>query len=103
MHPILALVSEGIAKSKALIEDAAAEKWDEFYALEAERQTLIRSINLENIILSESDNEQLHELMTKLIALNEQIESICVQQRDNAAGKLQDIRKGNKVSKAYSQ
>jgi len=103
MHPIFSQVTDAITKSKALLLLAESEKWDEFTELATQRQQEISSINLENLNLSDSDNEQLHSLITELIALNEQLEKSCINQRSEAADALQKIRKGNKVSQAYSQ
>jgi len=103
MHPIFDLVSDGIAKSKAQIALAESEQWDEFTEADKQRQVVLQSINLENITLSEADNEQLHSLMNTLIKLNEQLEQICIKERSHAADELQKMRKGNKVNKAYSQ
>jgi len=103
MNPIFDLVSTIIAKSKALVLVAESEQWDKFNEIEAERQPLIQSLNLEGLALSASDNVRLHTLMSELIKLNDQLESLCVKQRSNAAGELQKIRKGHKVNKAYSQ
>ena len=103
MHPIFELVSNCIAKSNSQVLLAESEQWDEFTKLENERHALLQLINLENLSLSESDNEHLHSLMSELIALNNQLEEICSQQRSVAAEELQKVRKGSKVSKAYSQ
>ncbi|NOQ94572.1 MAG: hypothetical protein GQ547_08075 [Methylophaga sp.] len=103
MHPIFDLVNSGIAKSKSLLLLAEEQEWDQFTELDVERQAVLRSIKLEGLMLSDVENDRLHELMNQLISLNEQLEAVCTQQRSDAAEELQKIRKGNKVNKAYSQ
>ena len=103
MHPITDLVSEGISKSKALLLLAESSEWEQFSDLDAERQEILRSINLDNLVLSDSEHNTLQALMNELITLNTQLESLCIKQRSDVVQELQKISKGNKVSKAYSQ
>lgn len=103
MHPIVDLVAEGISKSKALLLLAESSEWEQFSDLDAERQEILRSINLDNLVLSDSEHNTLQALMNELITLNTQLESLCIKQRSDVAQELQKINKGNKVSKAYSQ
>jgi len=103
MHSIFDLVSDCISKSQSQIALAESDQWDDFTEAESQRQKVLQSIKLENITLSEADNEQLHSLMNTLIKLNEQLEELCTHQRSIASNELQKMRKGNKANKAYSQ
>lgn len=103
MKSILELVTQGIEKSKALLLLADSEEWEKFTEQNAEREQILRQINLENLTLSEPDNRLLHSKMSELIALNKQLESVCITARSAAAAELTKIKLGNKVTKAYSQ
>ena len=100
---IFNLVLDIINKSKELLILSEQENWDEFAAVDAERQTLLLSLDLRLLDLSAKDNEKLYHQMTKLIALNKELESICVEQRTNTVIELKQFKKNNNVAKAYSQ
>jgi len=103
MHPILDLVEEAIEKSKQLLSLSEKSEWDQFFDLEDERQGVLKRINTKQIELSISDNSELYQQLTELMALNEQLEKVCSQQRTEIADELRKINQGNKVNKAYTQ
>ena len=90
-------------KSKRLLMLANESKWDEFSILNEERQTILLDFDFESIHLSEQDSDKLYRQMSELVTLNNKLESICVTERDNIAGELQNIRQGAKVTHAYTQ
>jgi len=103
MHPILDLVEEAIEKSKQLLSLSEKSEWDQFFDLEDERQGVLKRINTKQIELSISDNSELYQQLTELMALNEQLEEVCSQQRTEIADELRKINQGSKVNKAYTQ
>ena len=102
MNTLFDLSTDVILISKQLIVYAEESEWDEFAELDAKRQSLVRSINLESLALSDEENQMFHDLLTEMIALNEQLEKICIEQRAVLAEKLKEIRLGVKAKQAYS-
>ncbi len=97
------IISKAIKKSKQLLTLSKESNWETFSELEAERQVLIKNISLENVVLLESDYNDLQTQMNELIVLNSKLESLCLKQRNIIADELQGFRKNNKVAQAYSQ
>ena len=102
MTSLFDLATDIIVISRQLIVHAEMSEWDEFAELDAKRQSLVRSINLEEFGLSDEDNVTFRELMNEMIALNEQLGIICTKQRAELAEKLKEIRLGAKAKAAYS-
>jgi len=102
MNAIFDLATDIILISRQLVLHAESLEWDEFAELDAKRQSLVRLIDLENISLSDEDNVTFRGLMNEMIALNEQLGSICTEQRSKLATKLKEIRLGAKANVAYS-
>jgi len=96
------LATDIIVISRQLVVHAELSEWDEFAELDAKRQSLVRSINLEKFDLSDDDTVTFRELMNEMIALNEQLGVICTEQRADLAKKLKEIRLGAKAKAAYS-
>lgn len=102
MNTLFDLATDIIVISRQLILHAEMSEWDEFAELDAKRQSLVRSINLERFDLSDEDNVTFRGLMNEMIALNEQLAIICIEQRSELAKKLKQIRLGAKAKIAYS-
>jgi len=102
MNTLFDLTTDVIVISKQLIVFAEESKWDEFSELDAKRQSLVRSINVESLELSDEDNVVFRDLLNEMISLNEQLGIICTEQREELAGKLKELRVGAKAKKAYS-
>jgi len=102
LNTIFDLATDIIVISRQLVLHAEMSEWDEFAELDAKRQSLVRSMNLEEIDLSDEDNVTFRELMSEMIALNEQLGIICTEQRSELAKKLKEIRLGAKAKSAYS-
>lgn len=102
MNTIFDLATDIIVISRQLILHAEMSEWDEFTELDAKRQYLVRSMNLEEIDLSDEDNVTFRGLMNEMIELNEQLGKICTEQRSELAKKLKEIRLGAKAKNAYS-
>lgn len=97
------LLEDITKESKQLLSLAEDSKWDEFSSLNDKRQSALRNVDFINIDLSEQDSSKIHKQMSKLISLNNKLESICVEERDTIAGELKNMRKNAKVAHAYSQ
>tara|TARA_R110001606_G_scaffold395213_1_gene567047 strand:- start:33481 stop:33789 length:309 start_codon:yes stop_codon:yes gene_type:complete len=102
MNTLFDLATDVIVISRQLILHAELSEWDEFAELDAKRQSLVRSINLEKFDLSDKENTIFRDLMNEMIALNEQLGIICTEQRSELAKKLKEIRLGAKAKNAYS-
>jgi flagellar protein FliT len=99
----LKLISQGIEKSKQLLELAEAGDWDAFNQLEEERQLDLTNIQLQDLDLSNKQHAHLNNQMQTLIDLNTELEQVCRQQRSELADQMKKFTKGNKAKKAYSQ
>ena len=97
------LITNGIVKSKQLLSLAKAEDWEQFAALDAQRQLDLAALNLETLELTPDQHAKVHSKMEELIDLNSQLETICLKQRAKLMQQSQKISQGNKVTKAYSQ
>jgi len=102
VKPILDLAADTILLSKQLLVHAEASEWEEFETLDAKRQSLVRSINVESMDMTEQEAESFRTLLTEMIALNDELEVICTQQRADIAAKLKKMRVGVEAKKAYS-
>ena len=98
----LDLMQDVTEKSKQLLLLAKESKWDEFSVLNTERQSILLKFDFENMNLSERESDKLYDQMSELVILNDKLESICVNQRDDIANELKNITHGAKVTKAYS-
>lgn len=102
MNTLFDLAADVIVISRQLLSLAEKSEWDEFAELDAKRQSLVRSINIEPLGMSDEDAVTFRELLTEMIALNEQLEKICIEQRTILTEKLKEIRVGVKAKQAYS-
>jgi two-component sensor histidine kinase len=102
VNTLFDLATDIIVISRQLVLQAEASQWEEFTELDAKRQSLVRSLNLEHIELSDQDNIRFRSLMNEMISLNEQLGTICTEQRSVLAKKLTEIRLGAKATEAYS-
>jgi len=103
MTSILDSVLDGVSKSKQLLELAESGEWEQFLELEEQRRASLSVLSLDNLDLDDEQYAKIREPMVELVALNEQLESVCIQQRSELAKELQKIQQGNKVNKAYTQ
>lgn len=100
----LKLISQGIEKSKQLLELAEEGDWDAFSQLEAERQSNLESLQLGGFNnLTDAQHAEVQKQMEMLIDLNRKLEEVCRQQRSDFADKMKTFTQGNKAKKAYSQ
>lgn len=103
MNSVFELVDEAITKSRQQLLLAETTDWELFIEQEVDRQALLHSIKLEDIVLEDNDNEMLHRQINELLSINERLESLCINERYAAAAELQKIRQSSKVNKAYGQ
>ncbi len=96
------LIQDVTKKSKQLLMLAKESKWDEFSILNTERQSILLNFDFENMDLSERDSDKLYDQMSELVVLNDELESICITQRDDVANELKSLTQGAKVAQAYS-
>jgi hypothetical protein len=96
------LIQDVTEKSKQLLMLAKESKWDEFSILNTERQSILLNFDFENMDLSERDSDKLYDQMSELVVLNDELESICITQRDDVANELKSLTQGVKVAQAYS-
>jgi len=79
---------------------AEAGDWDAFNDLEQKRQTIVAEINTAEI--DESDTQKIRQQLQQLIELNDQLERVCLAERDSAMTQLRSMQQGVKVTKAYA-
>ncbi|NQY25778.1 MAG: flagellar protein FliT [Piscirickettsiaceae bacterium] len=103
MSSILNSVLDGITKSKQLLGLAEAGEWEQFLELEEQRQATLSILTLDNLDLTQQRYDEIKEQMTQLIELNEQLETVCQQQRSFLVKELKKLSKGTQAKKAYSQ
>ena len=101
VNTLFDLATDVIVISKQLLLLAEESNWDEFAELDAKRQSLVRSINVESLELSNEENVTFHQLLNEMISLNEQLEKVCTEQRRSITEKLKEIGQGAKAAKAY--
>ncbi|MDF1588154.1 MAG: flagellar protein FliT [Gammaproteobacteria bacterium] len=102
MSQQLSLVIESIAKSEQLLEIAAQGDWDVFFEVDQQRQSELTKLKLDAVELDDDELIELTDNMLRLIALNQQLESICQHERQMIVEKLHEFKKGNNAHKAYS-
>ncbi|WP_438971094.1 flagellar protein FliT [Methylophaga sp.] len=92
-------LDQAIKHSLSLITLAEAGDWDAFGDIEKQRQAVVAAINTDDVELSEA--EQVREQLKRLIELNDQLEKVCLSERDVAMTQLRSMQKGAQVTKAY--
>jgi len=102
MSSIFDSVIEGIKLSEKLLGLAESGEWEQFLELEAQRQSTLSVLKLDNIDLNEAQYIRIREKMAQLIDLNGQLETVCQQQRAFLVTALQKLSKGSEAKKAYS-
>ena len=103
MSQQLDLVIDSIAQSKQLLEMAASEDWDNFFEIDAKRQSALSQLHLNADDVADDELLELTERMLELIELNELLEAICQKERLNMLEQLQNLNKNRSAHKAYSQ
>lgn len=73
--------------------------WDAFNVLEKARQSVVADINTSEVDVTQT--EQVRHKLQQLIECNDQLERVCLAERDAAMTQLRSIQKGAKVTKAY--
>lgn len=96
------LATDIILISRQLISHAENAQWDEFAELDAKRQSLVRTIDLKDVDLTEEESVTFRGLMKEMIKLNDQLGALCINQRTELAKKLTEIQLGAKAKIAYT-
>lgn len=95
------IIEASLKHSEAQLQHVEQGDWDAFHALEPKRQQLIRSLN--NVDVDVESPDETRAALEKLIALNDDIERLCIEQRNMLMQTLLDIRAGAKASIAYGK
>ncbi len=95
------IIEESLKLSEQQLLHVEQEDWDAFHAMEPKRQQLIRSLN--NVDIDVISPDEIRSDLEKLIALNDEIEKLCIEQRNALMKLLVDIRAGAKASNAYQK
>ncbi len=95
------IIEASIEQSAQQLQHAGQGNWDAFHALEPKRQQLIRSLNNVDVDVVAPDETRAN--LEKLIALNNEIEQLCIEHRNQLMQTLLDMRAGAKASSAYEK
>ena len=87
--------------SEAMLKDAEAGNWDKVIATEAERSACLTKLFLVSSIEDFTDENE--NKIRQILNLNEKIESITVDARENIRKDIGSIGKGRKVVELYAQ
>lgn len=101
MHSVSENLDTAIQQSMELIALAEANDWDHFNELEASRQAIVEEINTAD--LDPTEVQLTRHKLQQLIELNDQLERVCLAERDAAMTQLRSMKQGAKVSKAYGE
>ncbi len=93
------IIEESLKLSELQLQHVEQEDWDAFHAMEPKRQQLIRSLN--NVDVDIQSPDEIRSDLEQLIALNDELEKRCIEQRNALMKLLVDIRAGAKASNAY--
>tara|TARA_R110002111_G_scaffold20301_1_gene48550 strand:- start:293 stop:601 length:309 start_codon:yes stop_codon:yes gene_type:complete len=102
MSSQLTLIISLINESETLLALAESADWEAFATLEKRRQAKLKTLDLATAQLSEPEHLKVQTKMKQLIELNEQLTTICRQQRAETITELSKLTAGNKAKKAYS-
>lgn len=95
------IIEASIQYSEQQLHHAEQAEWDDFNTLEPKRQQLIHSLN--NVDVDVVSPDEIRSSLEKLIALNDEIERLCIEQRNSLMQTLLDIRAGAKANNAYGK
>lgn len=95
------IIEASLEQSEQQLQHAKQDDWESFHALEPKRQQLIRSLNNVDVDVIAPDETRAN--LEKLIALNNEIEQLCIEHRNLLMQNLLDIRAGAKASNAYEK
>lgn len=95
------IIEASLELSEQQLQHAIQGDWEAFHASEPKRQQLIRSLN--NVDVDVVDPDETRANLEKLIALNNEIEQLCIEHRNLLMQTLLDMRAGAKASSAYEK
>lgn len=95
------IIAESLKLSDQQYNFASNADWEKFHRFEPKRQQLIHSLG--NVGIDIVSPDEIRSDLEKLIALNDQIGRLCIDQRNALMQMLVDIRTGAKVSNAYEK
>jgi len=95
------IIEESLKLSEQQLQHVMQAEWDAFHTTEPKRQQLIRS--LANVDVDVASPDEIRSDLEKLISINDEIEKLCIEQRNELMKVLVDIRAGAKASNAYQK
>lgn len=101
MSTMRSIIEASRQHSEQQLQFAEQGNWDAFHDHEPKRQQLIRSLNNVNVDVVSPDEIRLE--LEKLIALNDEIERLCIEHRNSLMQTLLDLRAGAKANNAYAK
>jgi len=102
MSSQIELIVKGIDMSKALLQLAEQQEWQQFLELTQQRQETLSKLDLQSASVNASQHEEIQQKMTVLMKLNDQIETVCKQQRSEIVDNIKQLNKGKNAKNAYS-
>ncbi len=82
MSSQIELIVKGIDMSKALLQLAEQQEWQQFLELTQQRQETLSKLDLQSASVNASQYDEIQQKMALLMKLNDQIETVCKQQRN---------------------
>ncbi len=95
------IIGESLKLSEQQLQHVMQAEWDDFHTMEPKRQQLIRSLS--NVDVDVAAPDEIRSDLEKLISINDEIEKLCIEQRNELMKLLVDIRLGAKASNAYQK
>lgn len=95
------IIEESLKLSEQQLQHIKQAEWDAFHAMEPKRQQLIRSLS--NVDVDVNSPDEIRSDLETLISINDEIEKLCIEQRNELMKLLVDIRAGAKASNAYQK
>ena len=96
----LLTIQQAISLTEKLMDLVENEQWDEVSILAQAHQTLITQLHLADITIEE--NRQVADQMSLLIAMNKQLQSRCVEKREESFVMMRRVHDGNRATSAYT-
>lgn len=95
------IIEASVEHSEQQLHHAEQGDWDAFHALEPKRQQLIGSLT--NVDVDVASPDEIRADLEKLIAVNDEIERLCIEHRNALMQTLLEMRAGAKANNAYGQ
>lgn len=95
------IIEASVGHSEQQLHNAEQGDWDTFHALEPKRQQLISSLT--NVDVDVASPDEIRADLEKLIALNDEIERLCIAHRNALMQTLLEMRAGAKANSAYGK